>query len=160
MAVHDSDIRAGWGREGENEISFKQISEARDDPRAINLILPRMTHERGARASEISNAPASAGADDQGFFAEGDLVAGDELAAATGLDRTVHLHVARDDSLLGLAPAAEEAGELEELREFDGKTGHRHVTGTRGGGLTHGLNQARRRPRVDPAARGPLLPPV
>lgn len=44
IAVHNSDISDGWERESENETYFKQFSESRAYPLAINLIFHLMTH--------------------------------------------------------------------------------------------------------------------
>ena len=44
IAVHNSDISDGWEREGENEEYFKEYSETRAYPLAINIIFYLMTH--------------------------------------------------------------------------------------------------------------------
>ncbi len=44
LALHNSDTGDGWEREGENEIYFKQFSETRAYPIAVNAIFYLMTH--------------------------------------------------------------------------------------------------------------------
>jgi hypothetical protein len=44
IALHNSDTGDGWEREGENEIYFREFSEPRAYPMAINTIVYLMTH--------------------------------------------------------------------------------------------------------------------
>ena len=44
IATHNTDTGDGWEREGENEIYFRQFSEPRAYPLAINIIFYLMTH--------------------------------------------------------------------------------------------------------------------
>jgi hypothetical protein len=44
IALHNTDTGDGWEREGENEVYFKQFSETRAYPLAVNIILYLMTH--------------------------------------------------------------------------------------------------------------------
>ena len=44
IALHNTDTGDGWEREGENEIYFRQFSETRAYPLAINIIFYVMTH--------------------------------------------------------------------------------------------------------------------
>jgi len=44
LSIHNSDISDGWEREGENADYFRELSEKRAYPLAINLIFYLMTH--------------------------------------------------------------------------------------------------------------------
>jgi len=50
-----------------------------------------------------------------------------QLPATTAIDLAVHLHVAVEDDLLGVAAGIEETGELEELSEADHLPADGHI---------------------------------